>query len=137
MSRKPPASAAGPIMRLIHGPYRPPDVAIGEKVEAVLYHRLRDEAEASEAVVTGWSRAKIKWPTGQTGNNSREYVLLCGDLVRAVRIESVSAICHWWGVSRWTVQRWRRALGVDWYTPGTQAAWSEASKRRQHRRGAE
>lgn len=56
-------------------------------------------------------------------------------------LESVASICHWWGVSRWTVQRWRRALGVGWYTPGTQAAWSEATKKRltteSRRKGAE
>jgi hypothetical protein len=49
----------------------------------------------------------------------RPSLILCGDLVRAVRRESVVAICHWWGVGRNTVWTWRKALGIDRKTKGT------------------
>jgi hypothetical protein len=34
-------------------------------------------------------------------------------LARAVRKESAAAVQHWWGVSRSTVLKWRKALGAD------------------------
>jgi hypothetical protein len=34
-------------------------------------------------------------------------------LARAVRKESAAAVQHWWGVSRSTVMKWRKALGAD------------------------
>jgi hypothetical protein len=46
-------------------------------------------------------------------------LILCGDLARAVRDESESAVAAHWGVARETVWKWRRALGVTEYTPGT------------------
>jgi hypothetical protein len=47
------------------------------------------------------------------------------ELARAIRTESVEAMAHWWGVSRWTVRRWRHALGVDRFNEGTKARWKE------------
>ena len=46
-------------------------------------------------------------------------LILCGDLVDAVKRESEAAVMHWWGVSDSTVRKWRRALGVPRMTPGT------------------
>ncbi len=46
--------------------------------------------------------------------------ILCGDLVRAVRVESEIAVMHHWGVSANTVWEWRRALGVPAINHGTQ-----------------
>ncbi len=54
-------------------------------------------------------------PRGQSGLS----IALCGDLVRAVKLESNIAICHWWGVTPQTVTKWRNALGVDATTEGT------------------
>jgi hypothetical protein len=67
--------------------------------------------------VDGLTDAPIMWPfTQKAGPRS---LILCGDLVRAVRDESVAAVAAHWGVARETVWRWRRALGVSQYTRGT------------------
>jgi hypothetical protein len=42
-----------------------------------------------------------------------------GDLAEAVRRESATALCSWWGVTGQTVRKWRRALGVGAITEGT------------------
>jgi hypothetical protein len=39
-------------------------------------------------------------------------LLVTEELVRAVRTESVLAICYWFGVYKTTVWRWRKAFGV-------------------------
>jgi hypothetical protein len=36
--------------------------------------------------------------------------------VKAIRRESASAVCHWWGITPQTVTAWRQALGI---APGT------------------
>jgi hypothetical protein len=40
-------------------------------------------------------------------------------LKRAIEKASNQGVAHWWGVSRGTVRRWRRALDVVRKTPGT------------------
>ena len=45
--------------------------------------------------------------------------ILCGDLIRAVRVEAAIAVAHHWGVSLWTVGKWRRALDVPRITNGS------------------
>ena len=75
--------------------------------------------------VDGVTEAPIPWPYHQLPGGKISLVL-CGDLVRAVRTESGQAVAAWWGVSRWVVQRWRRTLGVGRMTPGTQAVWRRA-----------
>ena len=51
-------------------------------------------------------------------------LILCGDLARAVRRESETAICHWWGVGVTTVWKWRKVLGVESINEGTSALLS-------------
>lgn len=92
--------------KLHFGPYYPPKVRRGS--------RLFDEVHGT-VVVGRFSDGEIPWPQ-QHGKRS---LVLCGDLVKAVQVESELAICHWWGVSKQVVARWRRALGVDKYTHGT------------------
>jgi hypothetical protein len=36
--------------------------------------------------------------------------VLYGDLEKAVKRESVEAICYWWGVGPYVVWHWRKAL---------------------------
>jgi len=67
--------------------------------------------------VGGLHDAPIPWP--YAGVKGPRALILCGDLVRAVRCESVVAVCHWWRVHRNTVSRWRRLLGVEQRTEGT------------------
>jgi hypothetical protein len=95
-------------LRLLYGPYYPPRTRRG----AHLFCELRGTIR-----VGGYSDAPIPWPYAwRTGYRS---LLLCGDLVRAVRLESEQAVAHHWKVSRHTVGKWRQALDVEVFTPGT------------------
>jgi hypothetical protein len=95
--------------RLLYGPYRSPKCRVGWSLEC--------EARGRTVIVAGISDAPIQWPFARKrGNRS---LILCGNLVNAVAVESVSAICHHWGVSRSVVNSWRRALGVPTNNPGT------------------
>lgn len=87
---------------LIAGPYVAPSVKPGDI--------LPDEIDG-DAEVGGYSAGRIPWPRRKkTGRHS---LILCGDLVRAVKTESSEAIQHWFGVGAVTVWKWRLALGVD------------------------
>lgn len=96
--------------RLIDGPYNAPDVQIGDSLECAI---------GGECIVVGWSAGRIPWPMRKARGYGRVAYILCGDLERAVRIESNIAIAHWWGAQRTTISKWRGALGVGRYTPGT------------------
>lgn len=99
--------------RLLFGPYTPPSVRVGDW--------LPDEV-AGLLQVGGWSAGRIAWPRRKkTGKHS---LILCGDLVRAVRQESSEAVQYWWGVGPVTVAKWRGALGAR-DTPGTVALKAE------------
>jgi len=67
--------------------------------------------------VGGYSDAPIPWPSAlRTGYRS---LILCGDLVRAVKLESEQAIAYHWQVSKSTVTKWRRVLGVEMWNAGS------------------
>lgn len=93
--------------KLIGGPYARPRVHAGD----VLYCELYGESVASRF------HGRLQWPSAiRYGQISP---ILCGDLVDAVRAESVLAICHWFGVSRRLVWKWRKALGIGRMTAGS------------------
>jgi hypothetical protein len=69
--------------------------------------------------VRGIGDAPIPWPS--TRRTGRLSPIVCGELVDAVKVESVHAVAHHWGVRRELVWKWRKALGV--------AAWNEGSRR--------
>ncbi|MBI5724847.1 MAG: transcriptional regulator [Planctomycetes bacterium] len=97
--------------KLYFGPYLPPKTRRGR--------RLFDEIRGT-VIVSRFSDGHISWP-----KHGRS-LILCGDLVKAVRRESILAIRYWWGVSRSQVDTWRRTLGVN-ATEGTyrlRSAWS-------------
>lgn len=95
---------------LIGGPYSPPACTAGDWL---------DDAIDGALQIGGWTTAPIPWPRRKkTGAHS---LILCGDLVRAVQLESSEAVQHWWGVGPVTVAKWRRALGVPQDNPGTRA----------------
>ncbi|WP_288949533.1 hypothetical protein [uncultured Paracoccus sp.] len=92
---------------LLFGPYAAPDISDGWLVDHV----------DGSIEVGGWTNAPIPWPRRKkTGKHS---LILCGDLIRAVMMESSAAVQHHWGVSEGTVWKWRQALGVGRVTPGT------------------
>jgi len=68
-------------------------------------------------VVVALSDGRIRWPLGKRGGT--KCLLVFGDLERALRTESASAVCYWWGVTNQTVSKWRKALGVPEFTLGT------------------
>lgn len=99
---------------LIQGPYAPPPCTKGDWIS--------DDTEGLTEV-GGMTSAPIPWPRRK--KTGRASLILCGDLVRAVKTESVEAICHWWGVGPTKVWMWRQALGVDRVTPGTRLLLQE------------
>jgi len=66
--------------------------------------------------VSGYSDGPIPWPIKW---KTRKSLILCGDLVKAVRTESEVAIAHHWGVCVGTVKKWRANQEVEFYNPGT------------------
>ena len=70
-----------------------------------------------EVVIAGITDAPVQWFSIR--NTGKPFVILCGDLIRAVQTESEAAIAHNWGVSDDTVRKWRRTLDVGRMTQGT------------------
>ena len=95
--------------KLLYGPYQVPTCQLGEK----LLCEYRDR----EVTVKGMTDAPIPWPAARRSN--RTSPIVCGDLVRAVKTESETAVAHHWGVRYWTVWKWRKALQVPRMTNGT------------------
>src|ERR1700728_2049420 len=94
--------------KLHFGPYRAPRFKYGAVVEDALRGKVK---------IVGLTAGRIPWPIGQTGR-SKAPVLFKG-LAKAVRKESGVAVCHWWGVSRWRINGWRKALGAKTVNEGT------------------
>lgn len=107
---------------LIGGPYSAPPCEPGSSLVCRLKGRQR---------VGGLTTAPIPWPySAERAGGSGRSLIVCGDLVRAVGIESAQAICYHWGVGRKVVGEWRRALGVGRMTEGTTARWRELAPKR-------
>ena len=86
------------------GPYFAPTVSVG----AVLHDEYR-----GDVVVHGFTEAPIPWPatTYQPGKGKSSLLpILCGDLVRAVCEEDELTVSHYWGVTRFMVEKWKRAI---------------------------
>jgi hypothetical protein len=93
---------------LMFGPYNPPKTDRGRFLVCEWRGKVK---------VSGYSDGPIPWPIKWHTRNS---LILCGDLINAVRRESKLAVAHHWGVSLKKVQDWRCILGVEPYTPGSQ-----------------
>jgi len=85
------------------GPYRAPVVNVG----AVLHDEYR-----GDVAVEGMTDAPIPWPGANYKKGRRESLLpiLCGDLVRAVCEEDELTVAHYWNVTRYMVETWKRTL---------------------------
>ena len=92
------------------GPYSiPSGYGIGDTISCA--YRGRD------VLIGGITDAPVQWISiRKTG---KPFVILCGDLIRAVQTESEVAVAHNWGVDKETVRKWRRALGIGRMTAGT------------------
>lgn len=102
---------------LLGKPYRAPQCEEGDM--------LFCEHNDGDILVAGITEAPIPWPAYVTPINPRLIPILTGDLTRAVRTESAASVAYWWGVSRYTVRRWRRRLGVPRMNEGTKALWRQ------------
>jgi hypothetical protein len=79
------------------GPYTP----------LVVGTTTKDEWYGS-VTVAGMTTAPIPWPAFEY--RAHFMPILAGGLVRAVLEETEGAVAHFWGVSRYTVLLWRKAL---------------------------
>jgi hypothetical protein len=79
---------------LLNKPYRAPKAAEGD----YLFCEHRD----GDVAVEGFTSAPIPWPAYRRPGARPDHFtpILTGDLVRAVRTESVAAVVYWWGISR-------------------------------------
>lgn len=85
------------------GPYVAPTWRVGARVQ---------DEWAGEVEVTGKSEAPIPWPTFTY--RAHPMPVLTGDLVRAVVEEPEMVVAHFFGVSRYHITRWRKAIaGTD------------------------
>jgi hypothetical protein len=109
--------------RLLHGPYRLPQLRKGDRAVCL----SRD----GPVVVTSLVETRLgPWPRCRRpdSNGGGSGLLVDEELTRAVRRESVAALCHWWRVSRWVVWRWRAALGVPALNEGSARLHRRTSK---------
>jgi hypothetical protein len=102
-------------VKLLFGPYRMPRCRVGGFLKCSMRGKV---------TVRGIHEALIQWPYTLQERCGRPLLILCGALARAVRRESEVAVAHWWGVSQWTVWKWRKELGVDAINKGTSALLS-------------
>ena len=97
--------------RLLHGPYLAPKCKVGGWLTCRVRGRVK---------VAAFSAAKVQWPMAQRPvGGGKRFLIVCGDLAKAIRLESTTAIQHWWGVKHHTVWTWRKALGVEQNNDGT------------------
>jgi hypothetical protein len=95
--------------KLLYGPYVPPKCRVGDKLPCEYLGR--------DVTVRRMTDARMQWPATRGG--PRPAVIVCADLIRAIRVESAIAVAFHWGVSAATVGNWRRALEVPRITNGT------------------
>ena len=65
---------------------------------------------------------------GPPGRGRLRHPGKAGDLVRAVRRESVEAVSYHWDICRAVVQKWRKALGVQEFNEGTRQLRASADQ---------
>ncbi|WP_020469151.1 hypothetical protein [Zavarzinella formosa] len=98
------------------GSYSTPCVSSG----TIITCEYRD----TDLIVSGYSTGPIPWPVGHLSRGGPNTIIVFGSLVEAIRLESVQALSHWFGVGPGTVTKWRAAFGVGPVTPGTHAVLS-------------
>lgn len=90
-------------LKLRFGPYCSPRVRLGDTLSC----EFRGLVE-----VVGWTDGKIPWPQGRV-KGTRRRVIVCADLLKALRTESADTIAYHFGIHRASVWRWRKWLGID------------------------
>jgi hypothetical protein len=92
--------------RLVDGPYYPPRASRGR----FLVCELRGIVK-----IGGYSDAPIPWPRIW----HRRSLVICEDMLRALRTESVLAVSDYWGLSKAIVSHYRQLFSVPHVNPGT------------------
>lgn len=87
--------------KLRFGKYAKPAFKIGKRA---------NDAILGEVTIIGVTVGKIPWPVFQ--NKGRKSLVLYRGLLRALQRESAGAVCYWWGVSPYTVSKWKQLLGI-------------------------
>src|SRR4051812_9512932 len=72
--------------KLFFGPCHPPEVEPGAR----LFCELR-----GSVVVRSFTNGPIPWPRARMPNGLPP-IIVCGDLARAIRTESLAAVAYWW-----------------------------------------
>jgi hypothetical protein len=83
----------------VAGPYKPPKVRKGQ----TLYDEWLGEVQ-----VQGFTDSPIRWPA--TVYRGKLTPILCGDLVRAIVEEVELTVARHWGVSKYHIDQWKKAL---------------------------
>lgn len=95
------------MVRFVGGPYAPPFVPIGGWLRCEIRGMLQ---------VGGYTNALIPWPTAI---GHAKQLILCGDLVKALKTESRLALCFHFGMSPQSVSGYKDRLGIERLTPGS------------------
>jgi hypothetical protein len=114
---------------LLFGPYTTPTFSYGDVVMCEV---------RGEVTLVGLTDGRVPWPIGKRGR-PKSYAVI-GGLADAIRRESATAICYWWGITPQTVTKWRKAMGVGELTEGTSALkrknfeedWALAARQKAH-----
>jgi nucleotide-binding universal stress UspA family protein len=96
--------------KLHFGPYQAPLFEYGEAMDCAIYGGV---------IACGLSKGRIPWPIGKRPRSQGRFLIVTGDLERAIQQEANIAVSHWWGVSEGLVCKWRRHLGFGAMTEGT------------------
>ena len=85
------------------GPYLPPTVKVGATVHDKYY---------GDVEVAGTTDTPVPWPGFhcKRGRHKGLMPILFAGLVRAVVEEDEVAVAHYWGVTRYMVNEWKRAV---------------------------
>ena len=97
------------------GPYKAPAVPVGTLVHDEYY---------GDVLVQGLTTTPIRWPGFHCarGRHKGLMPILFDGLVRAVIEEDEVAVSHYWGVTRYMVNEWKRALAHTEGSDGVFAA---------------
>ncbi len=94
-------------VQFVGGPYTTPTVPVGGWLQCEVRGLLQ---------VGGYSNALIPWPTAA---RNRKQLIVCGDLLKALKTESRLAVAFHFGISPQMVSGFRRALGIERFTAGS------------------